>query len=543
MTVKLPPAGSPSGRRLRRRDCGAHRRSHRPGAGDVREIRALPGGGGRFHRGATGEVCGPAGLRGVPRRRRGPAARGQPSRSRVRGVPRPPGGARRRPVGCHAAGPAGSVLLRSLPRVQRLPAHRLSADRSGDAQPAEALHHLSRSARPRAAPRAAGMQRLPRTDCAAQGRVAPREPAVRHLPHRAAGAQGQPARRPGPPSRPIARSAASATTRRRLACRKRRGSTSLRTISATCAGSAITPTIPRPSDAGRRPCARRRPGAGGPRTAESPAVRGGRPQGLWRCRSAAGGRHPDPRCRRPGSGGGRRGRLRPDRPLLRDGHRHRQVHRLRSLRRRLQGGERRPARRRPLPLPGSSATSSQTTARSTVDSPNGGIDGFPPLDERKRRAAHRSSFPSSATTAPTRPACRSARSGPPSPRVTASCWWTRTTASAAATASRPARTARAGSHPTKRVAGKCTLLLPPHRPGAGAGLRRGVPHGRPNLRRGRTARRRRSPGSCACNDVQVLKPHLNTEPKVYYANLDGEVPREACRATSTRTSTSSNGAC
>jgi hypothetical protein len=25
------------------------------------------------------------------------------------------------------------------------------------------------------------------------------------------------------------------------------------------------------------------------------------------------------------------------------------------------------------------------------------------------------------------------------------------------------------------------------------------------------------------NDVQVLKPHLNTEPKAYYANLDGEV--------------------
>jgi hypothetical protein len=25
------------------------------------------------------------------------------------------------------------------------------------------------------------------------------------------------------------------------------------------------------------------------------------------------------------------------------------------------------------------------------------------------------------------------------------------------------------------------------------------------------------------NDVQVLKPHLNTAPKVYYASLDGEV--------------------
>jgi Fe-S-cluster-containing dehydrogenase component len=25
------------------------------------------------------------------------------------------------------------------------------------------------------------------------------------------------------------------------------------------------------------------------------------------------------------------------------------------------------------------------------------------------------------------------------------------------------------------------------------------------------------------NDIQTLKPHLNTRPKVYYANLDGEV--------------------
>jgi hypothetical protein len=25
------------------------------------------------------------------------------------------------------------------------------------------------------------------------------------------------------------------------------------------------------------------------------------------------------------------------------------------------------------------------------------------------------------------------------------------------------------------------------------------------------------------NKVQVLKPHLNAEPKVFYANLDGEV--------------------
>jgi hypothetical protein len=25
------------------------------------------------------------------------------------------------------------------------------------------------------------------------------------------------------------------------------------------------------------------------------------------------------------------------------------------------------------------------------------------------------------------------------------------------------------------------------------------------------------------NSIQVLKPHLNTKPKVYYADLDGEV--------------------
>jgi ferredoxin len=74
-----------------------------------------------------------------------------------------------------------------------------------------------------------------------------------------------------------------------------------------------------------------------------------------------------------------------------------------------------------------------------VDSPNGGMDGFPELtsDEEILRTFF-------AITVKRHPASRSARSGPPSSRQRASSWWTRATASGAATASRPAPTAPDG---------------------------------------------------------------------------------------------------
>lgn len=77
-------------------------------------------------------------------------------------------------------------------------------------------------------------------------------------------------------------------------------------------------------------------------------------------------------------------------------------------------------------------------------------------------------------------------------------------------------------HPTKHVASKCTLCY--HRVVKGK-----VPacvevcptgariFGEVEDRSTPLARFMR------WNDIQVLKPHMNTEPKVYYANLDGEV--------------------
>ncbi|MFC1661447.1 4Fe-4S dicluster domain-containing protein [Gemmatimonadota bacterium] len=77
-------------------------------------------------------------------------------------------------------------------------------------------------------------------------------------------------------------------------------------------------------------------------------------------------------------------------------------------------------------------------------------------------------------------------------------------------------------HPEKQVAGKCTFcyhrlkegLLPACVEVCPTGARL---FGDLGNRANPLARFRRF------NDIQVLKPHLNTEPKVYYANLDGEV--------------------
>src|SRR5512143_2981171 len=111
-------------------------------------------------------------------------------------MPWPPGGACGGAYGRDAAGAAGSLLLRSLSRVQLIPPDRVPADRPDDAQSAEAVHHLPRSARAGAAARAAGMQRLPRPDRAPESPVTPREPSLCDVPHRPAGAQGEPACRP-----------------------------------------------------------------------------------------------------------------------------------------------------------------------------------------------------------------------------------------------------------------------------------------------------------------------------------------------------------
>ncbi len=77
-------------------------------------------------------------------------------------------------------------------------------------------------------------------------------------------------------------------------------------------------------------------------------------------------------------------------------------------------------------------------------------------------------------------------------------------------------------HPVKRVAAKCTLCY--HRVVEGK-LPACVEVCPTGARIFGEVEDRSTPLSrfMRWNDIQVLKPHLNTEPKVYYANLNGEV--------------------
>ena len=157
-----------------------------------------------------------------------------------------------------------------------------------------------------------------------------------------------------------------------------------------------------------------------------------------------------------------------------------------------------------------------------VDSPNGGIGGFPPPAHREGHPAHL------LRPQAVQPVRQSAlRPGLPGgrhlrDRRTAWCWWTRTTASAAATASRPAPTAPGTS--TRRSTPRTSA------PSATTAWSRACcppasRSARPGARVFGELRQRSSPLArfMRFNEIQVLKPQLNTEPKVYYANLDGEV--------------------
>ena len=77
-------------------------------------------------------------------------------------------------------------------------------------------------------------------------------------------------------------------------------------------------------------------------------------------------------------------------------------------------------------------------------------------------------------------------------------------------------------HPTKHVASKCTLCYHRIVKGKVPACVEACPTG---ARIFGEVEDRSTPLSrfMRANDIQVLKPHMNTEPKVYYANLDGEV--------------------
>ena len=157
-----------------------------------------------------------------------------------------------------------------------------------------------------------------------------------------------------------------------------------------------------------------------------------------------------------------------------------------------------------------------------VDSPNGGIDGFPPL-ERGGRTELRSFFVpklcNHCDKAPCVQVCPVGATFMTEDGVVLVdedyCIGCRYCIQACPYGAR-------WMHPEKHVASKCTFcfhrlqegLLPACVEVCPTGAR---VFGDVDSRAGPLTRFRR------LNDIQVLKSHLNTEPKVYYAHLDGEV--------------------
>ena len=214
-----------------------------------------------------------------------------------------------------------------------------------------------------------------------------------------------------------------------------------------------------------------------------------------------------------------RGRLRLGPPPLGLSHRHHQVHRMRLLRPRLPGRKLGP--RKDVPDVG----------RALRDP--GRRRGLRRLS-RWRRARLRPGHPRSqrpqgffraqaVQPLPTRlPASRSVPSVHPSPPATASFWWTRSTASAADTASRRARTAAGSStpKPTPPTSAPCAITASPRA------------NGRPVSRSARSAHggsaTAQNPDDevieiLATQRVEVLQPELLTRPQCFYLGLDMEV--------------------
>ena len=113
------------------------------------------------------------------------------------------------------------------------------------------------------------------------------------------------------------------------------------------------------------------------------------------------------------------------------------------------------------------------------------------------------------------------RWAPPSSARTAWCWWTRTTAWAAATACRPAPTAAATSTPQARV-DKCDLCYHRITKGLTTACCEACPTGARQLV---DLKDPKDPVHefLRTHKVQVLKPQMATHAKVFYNDLDGSV--------------------
>ncbi len=213
-----------------------------------------------------------------------------------------------------------------------------------------------------------------------------------------------------------------------------------------------------------------------------------------------------------------------DRPLVGDGHRHREVHRLRQLRARLQGGERRPARAVLLPHLGRALPRRRRTTSSipSVDSPNGGYDGFPETLPRRRRL--KSFFVPKLCNHCARLALRAGLPGGRDVREPRRRRAGRqgATASAAATACRPAPTAAASSTRARNTVDKCTLCYHRITKGLTTACCEACPTGARQLV---DLKNPKDPVHefLRTHKVQVLKPQMATGAKVYYNGLDGSV--------------------
>ena len=155
-----------------------------------------------------------------------------------------------------------------------------------------------------------------------------------------------------------------------------------------------------------------------------------------------------------------------------------------------------------------------------VDSPDGGKQGFPLNQEQRRQELLRAQDVQSLRRFPV-------HAGLPGRRdvrhvQTASCWWTRITALAAAIACRPVPMDAASFNPEKKTADKCTLCYHRITKGLTTACCESCPTG------ARQLADLKNPNDpihefLKTHSVQVLKPHMATGAKVFYNGMDGSV--------------------
>ncbi len=199
-------------------------------------------------------------------------------------------------------------------------------------------------------------------------------------------------------------------------------------------------------------------------------------------------------------------------------HRHQQVHRLRELRAGLCEGERRPRGIFPY-LGGAVSRQGSDLEHPTVESPNGGFDGFPPQQESGVKSFFVPKLCNHCTDSPCVQSCPvGATFVSPDGVVLVDekyCVGCRYCVQACPYGCRYL-------HPTKKTADKCTLCYHRITKGLTTACCEACPTG------SRQLADLKNPSDpvhefLRTNTVQVLKPQMATRPKVFYKDLDGAV--------------------